>query len=352
MSDGARDETPTRGRDGRGAGARDGCDPLSALLKASRAITSSHNLVQSVGTVKGAIVDLFDGSGCRVDVHLLQDDGTFISVLPDAGDGPGETPEVLERSSPDKVVRKAFDARSPVQPEARAGGRARLVLPVVFKGRALGCIDVSRDHGQVFSDDEVELLQVLTNQAAAAVENARLARTLERQADNDPLTGLHTRRFFYDRLMSEATRVRRYRGDLSVVLLDLDDFEAFNKAHGRRAGDRVLRGVGRLVQGCVRRWVDVASRLDGQEFGLLLPQTSARGAGVQVVTERVRRAVEEAVFRDEGDELIGTITASLGVAGLPVDAEDPDDLLHAAREALKAAKAAGKNRVVLYRDAC
>jgi diguanylate cyclase (GGDEF)-like protein len=344
-------ERPASGHDDPGDQARDGRDPrLWALLQASRAITSSHNLVQSVGTVKFVIAGLFDGSGCRVDVHLLQDDGTFVCVLPDAGDSPGEALDVLERSSPDKVVREAFDARAPVQPETRVGGRARLVLPVVFKGRALGCIDVSRDLGQRFSDDEVELLQVLTNQAAAAVENARLARTLERQADNDPLTGLHTRRFFYDRLMSEATRVRRYRGDLSVVIVDLDDFGEFNKAHGRRAGDRVLRGVGRLVQGCVRRWVDTASRLDGQEFGLLLPQTSSRGPGVQVVAERVRRAIEEALLRDESDEFIGTVTVSLGVAGLPADVEDPDDLLRAAREALKAAKAAGKNRVALYRD--
>ena len=323
---------------------------LLALLRSSRAITASHNLVQSIGTVKAGIVDLFDHAGCDVDVHLLQEDGTFVSVLPAVSDV-AEPPEVLERSSPDKLVRQAFESRNPVRGERRDGGRGRLVLPIVFKGRSLGCIDVSREHGRPFTDDEVELLQILANQTAAAVENARLVRTLERQADSDPLTGLHTGRFFYDRLVSEATRVKRYRGGLAVVVLDVDDLRQFNKTHGRRSGDRALRGVGRLLYGGIRRGIDVASRLDGQEFGLLLPHTSSRGAGVLVVAERVRRSIEEADVRDENDEPIGSITASLGVAGLPEDAEEPDDLMNAARDALKTAKEAGKNRIVVYRDA-
>jgi diguanylate cyclase (GGDEF)-like protein len=322
---------------------------LAAVLQSSHAITASHNIVQSVGTVKAGIVGLFDGHGCRVEVHLLQDDGTFVCVLPDVADD-AEPPEVIERSSPDKVVREAFDTRTPVRHGRRDGGRSRLVLPIVFKGRALGCIDVSRERGEAFSDDEVELLQILTNQTAAAVENARLVRTLERQADNDSVTSLHTRRFFYDRLVSEATRVRRYRGELSLVVLDIDDFQEFNKAHGRRAGDRALRGVGHLLRAGIRRWIDIAARLDGQEFGLLLPETSSRGGGVLVVAERVRRSIEEHLVRDENDEPIGSVTVSIGVAGLPDDAEDPDDVLRAAQDALRAAKKAGKNRVVVYHD--
>jgi diguanylate cyclase (GGDEF)-like protein len=320
---------------------------LLALLRSSRAITASHNLVQSIGTVKAGIVGIFDGTGCSVEVHLLQEDGTFVCVLPEVTDE-AEPPEVVERSSPDRLVREAFDTRSTVSGARSDGARGRLVLPIVFKGRSLGCIDVSREHGDPISDDDVELLQILTNQTAAAVENARLVRTLERQADSDPLTGLHTRRFFEDRLASEATRVRRYRGGLAVVVVDVDDLRQFNKTHGRRAGDRALRSVGRLLRGGIRRGVDIASRLDGQEFALLLPHTSSRGAGVLVVAERVRGAIEEAIVRDENDEPIGRITVSLGVAGLPEDAEEPDDLIAAARDALKSAKRAGKNRVVVY----
>jgi diguanylate cyclase (GGDEF)-like protein len=339
--------TPEDARAENGAEARD--RRLLALLQSSRAITASHNLVQSIGTVKAGITDLFNGVGCRVEVHLLQDDGSFVCVLPDVTDE-AEPPEVIEASSPDRVVHEALETRNTVC-GGRGGGRGRLVLPLVFKGRSLGCIDVSREHDSPFTDDEVELLQILTNQTAAAVENARLVRTLERQADSDPLTGLHTWRFFQDRLASEAMRVKRYRGGLAMVVVDLDDLQEFNKAHGRRAGDRALRGVGRLLRGGIRRGIDIASRLDGQEFGLLLPHTSARGAGVLVVAERVRRSIEEAVVRDENDEPIGSITASLGVAGLPDDAEEPDDLVHAARDALKTAKKAGKNRVVVYHDA-
>jgi diguanylate cyclase (GGDEF)-like protein len=332
--------------DGRDATAGNGLERrLLALLQASRAITSSHNVVQVVGAVKAEIAGLFADVDCRVEVHLLQDDGTFACVLPEVDDA--ERAEVTERSSPDRLARKAFDARTPVHGSGGAG-RARLVLPIVFKGRALGCIDVSGTRDGAFADDEVEFLQILTNQTAAAVENARLFRTLERQADNDRLTGLHTRRFFYDRLVSEATRARRYRQDLSVIVVDIDDFEAFNKAHGRRAGDRVLRGVGRLLDGGVRRWVDVASRLDGQEFGLLLPHTNSRSPGAMVVAERVRRSVEEAVFRDDNDEFIGKVTVSLGLAGLPGDAEEPDDVLRAARQAVRTAKRGGKNRISVY----
>ena len=342
-------ERPTA-NEARGEGREEARDRrFLALLQSSRAITASHNLVQSIGTVKAGILDLFGDAGCRVEVHLLQDDGTFVCVLPDVTDD-AEPPEVIERSSPDRLVREALDTRDTVHGARGDGGLRRLVLPIVFKGRSLGCIDVSRAYGRPFTDDEVELLQILTNQTAAAVENARLVRTLERQADSDPLTGLHTRRFFHDRLASEATRVKRYRGGLSVVVLDVDDLQQFNKAHGRRAGDRALRSVGRLLYGGIRRGVDVASRLDGQEFALLLPHTSSRGSGVLVVAERVRRSIEEAVVCDETDDPIGSITASLGVAGLPDDAEEPDDLMHAARDAVKQAKQAGKNRVVVYND--
>ncbi|MGH9053871.1 MAG: diguanylate cyclase [Acidimicrobiia bacterium] len=155
----------------------------------------------------------------------------------------------------------------------------------------------------------------------------------------DWLTGLKNHGYFFDRLSEELARARRFDRPLAVVLADLDDFKAVNDAHGHAAGDAVLRMVGEVLRTHLRA-VDIACRVGGEEFGLLMPDTSAEGA--VRVAERVREAVHRR--RVPG---VGTITVSLGVAVFPDHALDRDDLMQSADNALYLAKRQGKNCTVL-----
>jgi diguanylate cyclase (GGDEF)-like protein len=193
-----------------------------------------------------------------------------------------------------------------------------------------------------FSADTRKLGEWLSSQAAIALENARLHDVVQRQAITDELTGLVNRRRFLAALEAEVVRARRLGGPLTVVLADLDDFKPINDRHGHHAGDAVLVGFADVIRDHVRD-VDVAGRLGGEEFALLLPETDLDGA--RSGAERLRRSLEE---RDLAlsDGHVERVTASFGVAQLEAG-QSGDELLRAADAALYRAKAEGKNRVSL-----
>jgi diguanylate cyclase (GGDEF)-like protein len=154
----------------------------------------------------------------------------------------------------------------------------------------------------------------------------------------DDVTGLYNRRFFAMRLDDEVSRYSRFNRPLSVVMLDVDDFEAVHDDLGREAGDETLRTVGHVLQRQSRS-MDVVSRYGGDAFAVLLVETGKDGA--LLYAERVRREVEAAAFGHGR-----AITVSLGVACLPDDVEPvPEDIVTASDWALGEAKRAGKNQV-------
>jgi diguanylate cyclase (GGDEF)-like protein len=193
-----------------------------------------------------------------------------------------------------------------------------------------------------FSVETRKLAEWLSSQAAIALENARLHDVVQRQAITDELTGLVNRRRFLAALEAEVVRARRLGGPLTVVLADLDDFKPINDRFGHHAGDAVLVGFADVIRDHVRD-VDVAGRLGGEEFALLLPETDLDGA--QSGAERLRRSLAE---RDLPltDGHVERVTASFGVAQLGAG-QSGDELLRAADAALYRAKAEGKNRVSL-----
>jgi len=162
---------------------------------------------------------------------------------------------------------------------------------------------------------------------------------LARVARTDPLSGLLNRRGFDERLRVEVERAHRTFRPLSLIMLDLDRFKLVNDRHGHEAGDAALEQLGRLL-GRAIRLIDSAGRIGGEEFALILPETDAEGACV--LGERVR-ALVESWFAGHDPAL----TASVGIASFLHDGETTDELLRAADAALYAAKAAGRNRVVL-----
>ena len=192
-----------------------------------------------------------------------------------------------------------------------------------------------------FSDEVRTLAEWLASQARIALENARLHHAVQRQAITDELTGLVNRRRFFDALETEIESAVELDRPLSLVLADLDRFKRVNDRFGHPTGDEVLKTFAQLIQEHVRE-VDVAGRLGGEEFALLLPETDVEGAAASA--ERLRRALDRrSLTLTTGDKL--SITGSFGVAQLEAG-QSADELLRRCDLALYRAKADGRNRVV------
>jgi diguanylate cyclase (GGDEF)-like protein len=194
--------------------------------------------------------------------------------------------------------------------------------------------------GTDFSEESASAARSLATQAAIALENARLHRTLALQAVTDDLTQLANRRRFEEALEHEISRVRRFGGTLALVVSDIDDFKTVNDRYGHQLGDEVLRAFAEIIRAAVRA-VDLPARPGGEEFAVILPETDLEEACL--VAERLRTGL-----RDRSVELPGTelrVTASFGVASYS-EGMSATDLFAVADAALYEAKAQGKNRVV------
>ena len=220
----------------------------------------------------------------------------------------------------------------PAAPGADWGER-RLTAPLRGHGDELiGVIWAGRPRdGLIPTAAQLRVVCVFANLAAAALTAGRHDDELRFLAEHDPLTGLLNRRAFTQRLEIETARSSRYAHPLALVLCDLDGFRALNQARGHAAGDETLEQVGRALTGALRR-ADAAARVGGDEFALILPETTDHEA--EAVIDRVAAAVS----RIEG--AAGQLKASFGTAMSPHDGSQPQALHQAAESALRAARAA------------
>ena len=195
----------------------------------------------------------------------------------------------------------------------------------------------------------VTALLVLYRQRAARVirdqqqQLERANRELEWQAHNDALTDVANRRYFDEQLAQECGRANRTRMPLSLLMIDVDRFKAYNDAAGHPAGDDCLKAVARAIRKALRRPVDLVARYGGEEFAVILPATGAPGARERA--EEIRRGVRELGITHPGFSKGARLTVSIGVGGQspPVS---PEALIRRADEALYKAKEAGRDRVV------
>jgi diguanylate cyclase (GGDEF)-like protein len=166
---------------------------------------------------------------------------------------------------------------------------------------------------------------------------------LRAEARVDPKTGLVNARHFGNELSTELARALRFARPLSVLMADLDLLRSINNEHGHLAGDAVIRGVADTLRSTLRDY-DTACRFGGEEFAVLLPETTPERAFE--IAERIRSAVARRTFRHDGPGHQSVrATISIGVASFPRDTADPDELLHTADLALYRAKRAGRNRI-------
>jgi diguanylate cyclase (GGDEF)-like protein len=321
---------------------------LLALLEISRVLAASLDARAVFAEMRKEVARLFSVHEADVNVCLRAADGRYYApedaLAVDGEAGPGGDDDGPVAVDLDELTSLVGDGHGAVQ--SRDGDTARLVVPLVLSADAEGFVEVGARSDREFSEDEVGLLQMLANQAAAAIVNVRLYQTIERQAITDGLTGLYNYRYFHERLHQEFARAQRYGLPLSLLMLDIDDFKRFNDCYGHPVGDLVLGEVGKVFAEQFRRHVDLAARYGGEEFVILLPNTSRDGA--QIVGERIRASIAAAELPGVGSDDEAHVTVSVGLASFPGAARSPDELVRNADKALYLAKRLGKNRVEVF----
>lgn len=221
--------------------------------------------------------------------------------------------------------------------------RCCIIAPLICHGRVVGVLNLSDKQDQTaFTREDVAMVELFRQLIGASIGNIHLFEKTQRQARTDGLTGMLNHRTFYEALESELRRSGRYGGKVSIIMIDIDNLKPINDNYGHRAGDMAIKQIAHRIQACVRQ-IDMAARYGGDEFAVILPNTSL--ADSTVVAERMLHMVCSTPMIWENHSL--KISISVGVGQY-----DPDctagDATKATDQALYAAKQAGKGRVCVF----
>jgi diguanylate cyclase (GGDEF)-like protein len=280
-----------------------------------------------------------------VDAALVSIDGEEKPIMATLGLSEEEAKRQVVSGPPDGHEARAISLVYQYPPALESGAdliRSGLAVPVPGDPGAVGFLTVySRSGEHRFAEEEIRELEELAQRAGPAIENARRFREARQLADLDALTGLHNRRYFHETLAREVARAQRYDRKLALVVFDLDDFKAINDRIGHLAGDAVLAETAERVKDVVRS-ADIACRVGGDEFAVLLPESSTGDAD-----QLYHRLLGAVGSRPVGQA--GRLSVSAGIAELQKD-DDPTTFFERADEALYRAKERGKAQVVAYQS--
>jgi diguanylate cyclase (GGDEF)-like protein/PAS domain S-box-containing protein len=225
-----------------------------------------------------------------------------------------------------------------------AAGGAYVCQPLIAQNNLLGLLYREAGSGAPFAAGTDQLATMLAEQVSLAIANLELRDQLRNQAIRDQLTGLYNRRFLEDALVRETGRAARSGEPVAAAILDVDHFKRINDTHGHEAGDAVLRGLGKILRETTRK-TDIVGRFGGEEFLLLLPGANLEVA--QARAEEVLDAVRAMQVIIPGGATLDNVTASIGLAVMPLHVGKGDALVAAADAALYQAKGQGRNRVMV-----
>jgi len=220
-----------------------------------------------------------------------------------------------------------------------------ICIPIIVKEEVKGIIYIDSRKTNAFSSKHEYFLNILAHEISVAIERALNYKRIKMLTIVDELTGVFNRRKFDTDLEYSIIEAKRYLKSLSLLMIDIDHFKKYNDYHGHQMGDTILRQIGGLFLKS-KRTIDRIYRYGGEEFSVICGETNKENA--RVFAERLREAVSKKKF--DGEEKIepsGNLTISIGVSSYPSDAEEPEQLIKYADDALYKAKARGRDRVVI-----
>jgi two-component system, cell cycle response regulator len=218
--------------------------------------------------------------------------------------------------------------------------RSVIASPLVHEGKTIGTLRLNTSQPNAFSTDDLRLLDAIAALASAALSNSILYQRTEELAIRDSLTGLFVYRYFLERFTEEHKRSLLTQAPLTLLMCDLDYFKQTNDRYGHGVGDYVLVKTAALLSEKAGEGAIVA-RYGGEEFSILLPKMNAQEG--RVVAESIREAVAGAKLLVRRETI--PMTISIGIASVPADTLDSEELIRMADKKLYEAKQKGRNRV-------
>ncbi len=309
-------------------------------------LTNLKELLQA----ERASLFVFDASTNELVLKVAEGLTVDVSEVRPVRVGVGVIGEVWESGQPVLMSEtKASSRRAKSDPLYKS--KSFISYPLSIGGRKLGVLNVTdKATGGSYSQVDLSLLDLLCPQIALALERAdwqERATRFQLMSITDPLTGLLNRRYLEERLNEELNRSKRYNYEMSFLMIDIDDFKSYNDINGHQAGDVALQITAQSLKASLRA-ADVASRYGGEEFSVLLPQTSINEAAV--IAERMRERVASAEYPHGNRQPLGHVTISIGVSTVSENLNTVERVIAAADRALYNAKSQGKNRVEFYQE--
>ena len=260
--------------------------------------------------------------------------------------GEGIAGRVAELGGPFLVGDIESDPRTNQKNRLRYKTKSFISVPIKIDDRVIGVLNIAdKITGEIFNEEDLKFVQSFATQAAVVIERNMLYKQTEelrKLSITDALTGLLNRRYLQSRLEEEMLRSERHARPLSLLMLDMDGFKAYNDTFGHLMGDRALKIVADRVLNSVRS-IDIVSRYGGDEFMVILPETDKVLA--QSIAERLRIDMSETEMPPEGLEAPWKFTVSIGIVSYPEDGKTIDLFLENVDRALYSAKNKGRNRV-------
>jgi diguanylate cyclase (GGDEF)-like protein len=313
----------------------------------SSIVSNSKELLQS----ERASLLVLDEASNELILKAASGLATDVSKVDPIRIGEGVSGQVIDTGVPIIVTDLRHEGRTPAPPERKYKTNSFISYPIIIGNRKVGVLNVTdKSGGRTFDAVDLSLLEIIGPQVALALERAEWqerATEFQLMSITDPLTALPNRRYLEERLMEELNRSRRYDFPMSFLMIDIDDFKAYNDKNGHQAGDLALQIAAHCLKGALRS-ADVASRYGGEEFCILLPQTAIAEAGA--IADRIRQRVSATHFPHGKTQPLGRVTVSIGVSTFSSMINTSENIIAAADRALYQAKNMGKDRVVFYGD--
>jgi diguanylate cyclase (GGDEF)-like protein len=299
-------------------------------------------------------------AGARLaSVYLLDNDGHMLHLLSHNHGFPIDRLVSLNKKPPSPMVMvaktKSLVAITDIDhhkwPVIRRSQRANVknyqtancvIVPLICQDQIVGVLNLADLPDGNFMPNMNALLELFGQLVGASLGNIHLFERMQKQATTDGLTGMANHRTFYEALEKELWRARRFGGRLSLIMVDIDNLKTINDKLGHRAGDKVILEVAHRMLRCIRQ-IDTAARYGGDEFAIILPNTSE--ADALGVAQRMVDKVSERPILWEDTEL--SLSVSVGVGEYQVDAT-PEKIMRCSDKALYAAKESGKNTVRVF----